>query len=137
MYQREYQKTEINTSDRIRIVTLMYNGAINFMKLAKEKMADGDIASKGLFIGKATAVVGELVSCLDMAQGGKIAENLKMLYDYVLDKLIDANLYNKAESLDEAIKVIEVLRDGWKELEKAQTAVNERMSLRTESGIRI
>jgi len=118
MYHNEYQKAEINTSDRIRVVTLMYNGAINFIKLAKEKMLEGDVVNKGIFISKATAVIGELATSLNMNDGGKIAENLKALYDFVLDRLIDANLYNKTESLDESVRVLEVLRDGWKELEK-------------------
>ncbi len=137
MYARvaEYQKTEINTSDRLRIITLMYSGAINFINLSKEKMQSGDIAGKGLYIGKATAVVGELINSLDLQQGGKIAENLKALYDFVLDKLIDANLYNKTESLDEAVKVLEVLRDGWLELEKRNNTrtSNDIIGLRNES----
>ncbi len=133
----EYQKTEINTADRVRIITLMYNGAINFIKLAKEKMQNGDIAGKGLYIGKATAVVGELASSLNLTEGGKIAENLKMLYDYILDKLLRGNLYNNQSELDEAIKILEVLKEGWKEIEKTQRNITDRHNTTLQTGVKI
>ncbi len=113
----EYKKTEINTSDSVRIISLMYDGALNFIRLAKEKLAAGDLAGKGLYTGKATAVIGELSSALNMKEGGEIANNLKMLYDYILDRLVHANLHNDPQGFDEAVRLLDILRSGWKELE--------------------
>jgi flagellar protein FliS len=115
-----YKATEINTADRVRIISLMYDGAINFINLAKERLQEGDVAGKGLYTGKATAVIGELASSLNMEAGGEIAKNLKMLYDYILDRLLFANLHNNQAGYDEAIRVINILREGWKEMEKKQ-----------------
>jgi flagellar secretion chaperone FliS len=119
-----YQKTTFDTSDNVRIVSLLFDGAINFLKLARGKMESRDIAGKGLYIGKATAIVGELTSSLNMEAGGEIARNLRRLYDFVLDRLLKANLRNDVVALDEAVKVLDTLRGGWKEMERNQAVAH-------------
>jgi flagellar protein FliS len=85
-------------------------------------MEKHDTAGKGVYIGKVTAIVGELTSSLNMEEGGEIARNLRRLYDFVLDRLLSANLKNDMKALDEAEKVLETLRQGWKEMERKQAA---------------
>ncbi len=119
-----YRKATVDTSDNVRLVSLLFDGAINFLKIAKGKMVTRDVAGKGIYIGKATAIVGELTSCLNMEEGGEIARNLRRLYDFVLDRLLKANLKNDMIALDEAVKVLETLRGGWKEMERNQAAAH-------------
>ena len=89
-----YRKTTVDTSDNVRLVSLLFDGAVNFLKVARGKMEQHDIAGKGIYLGKVTAIVGELNSSLNMEQGGEIARNLRRLYDFVLDRLLKANLKN-------------------------------------------
>ncbi len=117
----EYRKVEVNTSDRVKVISMLYDGAINFIRVARKRMELGDIAGKGLYIGKASSVVGELLSSLDMEAGGEIAKNLSRLYDFVLDRLITANMKNDESALDEAEKVLDLLRSAWKDLGKNNT----------------
>ena len=117
----EYRKVEVNTSDRVKVISLLYDGVINFIKVARKRMELGDIAGKGLYIGKASSVVGELLSTLNMEEGGEIAKNLSRLYDFVMDRLINANMKNDQKALDEAEKVLDVLRSAWKDLGKNNT----------------
>lgn len=120
----DYRKAAIDISDKVRIVSILFDGAINFIKLGRVKMGERNIAGKGLYIGKATAIVGELASSLNMEEGGEIARNLRRLYDFVLDRLIRANLKNDVAALDEAEKVLQVLREGWKGMERNQAATH-------------
>jgi len=119
----EYRKAEVNTSDRVKVISLLYDGAINFIKVARKRIELGDLAGKGLYIGKASSVVGELLSSLNMEEGGEIAKNLSRLYDFVMDRLINANMKNDEKALDEAEKVLDVLRSAWKDLGKNNTVV--------------
>jgi len=119
----EYRKAEVNTSDRVKVISLLYDGAINFIKVARKRIELGDLAGKGLYIGKASSVVGELLSSLNMEEGGEIAKNLSRLYDFVMDRLINANMKNDQKALDEAEKVLDVLRSAWKDLGKNNTVV--------------
>jgi len=120
----DYRKATIDTSGNVRIVSLLFDGAINFIKLGRVKMGERNIAEKGLYIGKATAIVGELTSSLNMEEGGEIARNLRRLYDFVLDRLLKANLKNDVVALDEAEKVLQTLREGWKAMERSQAATH-------------
>jgi len=120
----DYRKATIDTSGNVRIVSLLFDGAINFIKLGRVKMGERNIAGKGLYIGKATSIVGELSSSLNMEEGGEIACNLRRLYDFVLDRLLKANLKNDVVALDEAEKVLQELREGWKGMERNQAATH-------------
>lgn len=115
----EYKKVEVTTSDNVKIISLLYDGAINFIKIARKRMELGDIAGKGLYIGKATSIVGELSNSLNMNDGGEIAKNLNRLYDFVLERLIIANTKNDPKAFDDAEKVLDVLRSGWREMVKS------------------
>ncbi|MEW6721161.1 MAG: flagellar export chaperone FliS [Thermodesulfobacteriota bacterium] len=119
-----YRKATVDTSDNVKLVSLLFDGAVNFLKVARGKMEQRDIAGKGIYIGKATAIVGELSSSLNMEEGGEIARNLRRLYDFVLGRLLHANLKNDMKALNEAERVLETLRQGWKEMEQNQAAAH-------------
>ena len=113
----QYKETNVNTSDSVKMVSLLFDGANNYIRLAKKRMEEGDVAGKGLYIGKVTAIVAELSGSLDM-DAGEIAKNLRRLYDFVLDRLLNANLKNDIKTFEEAERVLDMLRSGWKEMER-------------------
>ncbi len=117
-----YRKSAIDTSDNVKLVSLLFDGAVNFLKIACAKMEQRDIRGKGVYLGKVTGIVAELNSSLDMEQGGEIAQNLRKLYDFVQDRLLIANRKNDMTALKEAERVLETLRSGWKEMEMRQSA---------------
>jgi len=111
------QQTEMKVSDRVQIVTMLYDGSINFILKAKEKMEVGDTVGKTHFIKKTSAIVKELANSLNM-DGGEIAVNLRNLYDFVLESLIKAEINNNMDALNDAEKVMEILRGSWKEMQE-------------------
>ena len=123
MHQLEaYQQATLQTSDDVRIVSLLFDGALNFLRLARIRMEERDVSGKGLLLGKATAVVSELAASLNVEEGGEIARNLRRLYDFVLDRLLQANLRNDPVALGDAEKILEVLQGAWKEMERNHAA---------------
>ncbi len=111
-------QTETNAADGVRIVAMLYDGAINFIRKAKEKLEIGDSLGKSHYIKKTTAIVKELSGSLNM-EGGEIAVNLRNLYDFVLESLIRADVNNNLNALHDAEKVVEILRSAWKEMQEA------------------
>ena len=111
-----YKKTVIETTDRVQIVLMLYDGALNHLKRAKDKMSNGDNISKGHHFSKATSIVVELSNVLDMDKGGEISVNLRRLYDFTLQRLLHANMHNDIKSLEDAEKVLITIRSGWKEM---------------------
>ena len=106
-------------SDRVKIVTMLYDVAINFIIKAKEKLEVGDTVGKTHFIKKTSAIVTELANSLNM-DGGEIAINLKNLYDFVLERLIKAEINNSMDALNDAEKVMEILRGSWQEMQEVK-----------------
>ncbi|UCH81557.1 MAG: flagellar export chaperone FliS [Nitrospiraceae bacterium] len=113
------EKQESIVSDRIQIVTMLYDGAINFIGKAREKMDAGDSIGKSRFIKKTTAIVQELSGSINM-EGGEIANNLKNLYGFVLESLSKADISNNRDALNDAEKVVEILREAWQEIQQAE-----------------
>ena len=72
-----------------------------------------DVKAKGAAIGKAVRLIGELSATLDMDKGGKIAENLALLYDYMLRRLTLANAVNDAGIVAEVSGLVNTIKFGW------------------------
>lgn len=111
----QYQNIQVNTSSPEKILLMLYDGAINFSKIAMDKMAKRDIAGKGHFIGKAHAIVSELMNTLDHEVGGEISQRLDQLYIYLCNEYIEANIRNSPESLENAVRILTILRGAWAE----------------------
>jgi flagellar protein FliS len=98
------------------LVVKMYEGAIRFSRAAQRAHVEGNISTRGLSISKVLAIVTELQSALDFEQGAEIAENLDRLYTFVTDKMIEANISGRMESIDEAVGIMETLKEAWVEI---------------------
>jgi flagellar protein FliS len=113
---RGYQVANVTTVDRVRVVVLCYEGCIANLARAQEEMRDGHPSQKGVYLGKALAIVTELMNSLDREQGGEIAERLELLYRYVIDTLSQANMKQDPNLLDGPIRVLKELKEGWSAL---------------------
>ncbi len=80
-------------------------------------MSAGHIAEKGAAISKALDIINNgLRASLDKKAGGDIAGNLDSLYAYMTERLLTANLQNKAEMLEEVQTLLTDLRDAWNQI---------------------
>jgi flagellar protein FliS len=113
---KQYQKTQVVTASREKILLMLYEGAIRFTKQARVAMNDKKVAEKGKAISKATAILSELMATLDFKIGGQLAQDLENLYIFMIDKLIEANVHNKVECLDEVEKLLNTLYTAWKDV---------------------
>jgi flagellar secretion chaperone FliS len=110
---QQYREVHLASSSSEETVLMLYDGAIRFLKEAVKEIAEENIAAKIQLLDKVEKIVEYLQSCLDREQGGEIAENLERLYDYMLVRLTEANLYNDAAKLEEIGTLIGTLREGW------------------------
>jgi flagellar protein FliS len=113
---KKYQKTQVTTASREKILLMLYEGAIRFTKLAQQHMKEKNIAEKGKYISKATAILSELMSTLDFKAGGKLAADLENLYVFMIDKLIEANITNDLEHLKVVENLLMTLYTAWKDV---------------------
>ena len=111
----KYKQTSVKSASREKLLLMLYEGAIKYMKRAKIAIEKDDIKARGENVGFAYDIVMELNNTLDHKIGGDIALNLEKLYQFVCDKLVEANIKADVKPIDEALKVFEILYEGWAE----------------------
>lgn len=110
-----YQINDVATSTQVRLILMMYDGAIRFINMAMEAMDRNDIARKGKYIQKSRDVINELMVALDTDRGGEVTRNLERLYQFALRQLTLANIKNDREALGSVLRVLTPLREGWEQ----------------------
>lgn len=100
-----------------RLISLLFDGAQSRIRTAKLQMQQGNVAGKAEAITKAIDIVSAgLQSALDREQGGELAASLESLYDYIVGRLLHANLHNDEAALDEAARLLDDIGSAWKSI---------------------
>ena len=109
-----YQDTAVTTQSKGRLIVLLYDGAIKFMKLAIRELEASNYEEKGKYIARAKDIINELNMVLDTETGGEIAANLRRLYLFMNRRLTEANTKKDPQGIREVIKLMEELNKSWK-----------------------
>jgi flagellar protein FliS len=109
-----YQDTAVTTQSKGRLIVLLYDAAIKFMKLAIKELEAGNFEAKGKYIARAQDIINELNAVLDTDTGGEIAANLRSLYLFMNNRLSEANIKSEPQIIREVIDLMEELNKSWK-----------------------
>ena len=108
-----YRRTQVQAASPLELVVMLYDGALASMHAARAAIERRDIAARRDALAKVLAIVNELQSTLDMANGGDLAASLDDLYAYVNARLLQAASENAVAPLDDSIRVFDGLREAW------------------------
>ncbi len=111
---KTYQDSTVTTQSRGRLIVLLYEGAIKFLKLAVKELEANNYEAKGRYINKAQDIINELNAVLDMDAGGAMASNLRKLYMFMNKRLCEANIKRDPQMIREVIELMEELNQSWK-----------------------
>ena len=111
---KAYQDREVMTQSKGRLIVLLFDGAIKFMKLAIKELEAKNYEAKGRYINKALDIINELNAILDMNAGGEMALNLRNLYCFMTKHLSEANIKRDPQRIRDVIKLMGELNQGWK-----------------------
>lgn len=117
-YQR-YRQTRVETAGPLKLIIMMYEGALRFINLAKKAIEERDFMSANASLQRAQAIIDELNFSLNM-EAGEIAVNLRQLYDFINSKLIEANIKKDAGILDQVSVLLNDLKSAWVELQNSK-----------------
>ncbi|QJR81822.1 flagellar export chaperone FliS [Alteromonas pelagimontana] len=118
-YRKGNLKQEIANADPHRLTLMLMQGALDRIAYAKGAMERKEIAAKGEFLSKATAILINLRDTLDLNVGGEVAQNMYALYDYMVERLTDAHVKNDLQILDEVTNLLSPIRDAWLQIPEA------------------
>ncbi len=110
-------ETGVAAADPHKLILMLFDGTLAAISNARLAMGRSEVAAKGAAISKAIAIVdGGLKASLDVRAGGELAERLSALYDYMLQRLLVANLRNDMAALDEVTRLLNELRGAWAQI---------------------
>ena len=112
-YQTVNTQAQVVDASPHRLIQMLMEGGLSRLAQAKGAMLHGQSAQKGELIGKAIGIIGGLREGLDLSQGGEIAANLDRLYDYMVSRLLEANISNEPALLDEVADLLRNVKSAW------------------------
>lgn len=106
-----------NSADPHQLILMLYQGALTAIANARGEIMNKDIPAKGKSISHAITIIGEgLHASLDQNVGGDLAQSLAALYDYMVTRLVAANLKNDLSALDEVARLLSELKGAWESI---------------------
>ncbi len=115
-YQSVDLRATVETASPHKMVSMLFDGALKALATAKGCCERTDIEGRSASINKASDIIVGLKGCLDLEQGGEVAQSLDELYDYSLRQLYQANKENSAELVQEIIGLITEVSSGWNDM---------------------
>ena len=110
---QSYLQTDVQSATPLTLVVRLYDAAVRSAATAHDAMVRGDIPARRTAINRLMDIIAELQNTLDLERGGKIAEDLDNLYNWVTSRLLDAVVQQSARPIDDTVRVLEPLRDAW------------------------
>lgn len=122
-YKKVGIETGVESADPHKLILMLFEGALLAVASASLHMqrreSATDVARKGEAISKAINIIENgLKASLDMGAGPDLAANLAALYDYMVARLLHANMHNQPAVLDEVSHLLAELKDAWEQIGK-------------------
>jgi len=111
---KNYNRSKVNVENPGSIILLSYETLISSLRKSLYHIDKKNIEGANNALIKAQLIVSELDNGLNKEVAKDLCENLSSLYGYVYNRLIDANLAKSKEPIEECIKLIENIYEGWK-----------------------
>jgi flagellar protein FliS len=109
----KYEDNNIFTSSKEELTLMLYEGGLKFTNQAIVAVENKEIEKAHNLIIRVEDIVREFQMTLDFKY--EISNNFNQLYDYMHQRLMDANMKKDAAILTEVRDMFRDLRDTWKE----------------------
>jgi flagellar secretion chaperone FliS len=120
-----YRQVATQTASSGQLVLMLFDGALRFLSRAAAGFAEEDPAVANETINnnvqRAQAIIMELNTSLNLAEGGQLAQTLRQLYNYFDRRLQHSNMTKTPDGIAEVSERVMVLRDAWAQMLQNQT----------------
>lgn len=109
-----YSNSKLMTASPGELTLMLYEGAIKFCNIAIVAIENKDIQKAHTNIVKAENIIEEFRATLN--HNYPVAEDFDKVYQYIYDRLIEANMKKDKDILEEVLTHLRAMRDTWKEV---------------------
>lgn len=111
-----YAKERILNASPAQLTLMLYDGAIKFCNIAIAAIEKGDVMKAHNNIMKVEKIIGEFRATLDFKYPA--AKDFDKVYQYIMDRLIEANIKKDKDILEEVLTHLRTMRETWDEVMK-------------------
>jgi len=115
-----YQGNQVEGAGPLGLVLLTYEALFKSLGRARVAILAGNMVAEAEHTGRAMEALIELSSSLNMEAGSDIAQSLASLYSYMMNCLSGGLCSSSTASVDEVMKLVQELREGWLQLSNQQ-----------------
>ncbi|MCH9021662.1 MAG: flagellar export chaperone FliS [Planctomycetes bacterium] len=108
-----YLEAKVLTASPEQLQLMLYDGAIRFCEQARLAIQKNKIEESFNLITKAEKIVLEMLNSLRDEFAPDTCANMRRLYVFCYDRLIEANLKKIPKPLDEALDILRPMRETW------------------------
>ncbi len=112
---QRYLETQVMTASRERLLLILYDGALRFCEQARLALEAKDIEKSHQSLIQAQRIVIELWGSVSPQADPELARNLGGLYGFLYLRLVHANVQKDPVALEEAVRILTILRQAWAE----------------------
>lgn len=113
LYKSISTQTEVASANAHRLVQMLFEGAILKLTQAQGHMSRSEYPRSAEKISTVIAIIDSLRASLNHEAGGELSQNLHQLYDYMEQRLLEANLKKDSGKLAEVEKLLREIKTGW------------------------
>jgi len=114
------RESDISTASPHRLIVLLFEGAETAINVAKVHAEQGNIAGRGTSLSKAIEIISNgLKVSLDMEQG-ELPQRLAALYDYMVARLLWANMKNDVPAMNEVLSLLGEIHGAWTQIDPSK-----------------
>ncbi|MDD9897639.1 MAG: flagellar export chaperone FliS [Candidatus Melainabacteria bacterium] len=117
---KKFMKNVLETSSPVQLVVLLYEGALQWLHMAKEEIAVNKEAKVinwsdyANYMGMSLEIIDYLQDSLDMEVSKDFSARMFDLYSYMKARLLKANVSKDQAIIDEVITLMKDIKDAWK-----------------------
>jgi flagellar secretion chaperone FliS len=113
-----YKNNSVNYASKEQLLLMLVEGAVKFAKIGRQAIVDKDVMKAHENIIKSQNIYYELMATLDVNTGGDWAKSLMSIYEFIVNRLVQANMKKDAEIMNEIIPLMEEVSGTWNEAYK-------------------
>jgi flagellar protein FliS len=114
-----YQEAKIMSSSREQLVVLLYEHLLANLRRAAVQIERKDVEGRTKSLERASDIVFELLSALDMDAGGELASRLAALYGYFIGEISAVGRTLETQRLERLTALVSTLHGSWSQVAAA------------------
>lgn len=109
----QYREMQVRAASPARLTVMLFEHLEVLLRRAQTAIANNQVEQRVEALGKARAIVSELLGTLDIERGGALALDLSMLYGFLLAELVDVGSRRDTVYLGRIIGLVHTLSEAF------------------------